>query len=826
MSTASYRGEDRTCGNHTVNPRHGRRCAQRDCRAYLDHLKSVIATIAGTVGNSDYTLSSCSRLRAGTIPSSYLGSLCALHIGRQASTYKQGRSSCDIEIERPKTAITARSDTTEHRSNLGTVEHSCAGLFCALRKAWIKKSKEHQASVTKAIRDSLNRKQAHSTSCIHVTVDKAVLHQLHGIKYMGAKVSNPRTTKPVSTEPSEQHPKIRYAQLLLLEHIPEPIREVAPGRGEAYSDWLDADVESGRTTDAVGRTRLFGIILVRPCSAISWSPKPLITMAIGNIYFIAAVAVIGGGLFGFDISSMSAILGTQAYKCYFNQGPDGPPFNDSLTCSGPTSSVQGGITAAMPAGSWLGSLLSGFISDRFGRKKSIMIGCIIWIIGSTIICASQNIGMLVAGRVINGLCVGIESAQVPVYISELAPPTKRGRLVGAQQWAITWGILILYYISYGASFVGGQNSNDWEAAVFRIPWGIQMIPAIFLFFAMFFLPESPRWLARKDRWEECHDVLTLVHGRGDPSSPFVAFEMQDIREMCALEARNSDATYLELFKPNMLNRTHLGIFTAIWSQLTGMNVMMYYVTYVFGMAGYKGNANLLASSIQYVINVLMTIPALIWLDRWGRRPTLLVGSTLMMIWMFACAGNMAANGIVQPNGIDGIPEESMLLSGAAAKGLIACTYLFVASYAPTWGPVSWVYPPELYPLRLRGKAVALATSANWATNTALGAFVPPAFENIRWKTYLIFGIFCFAMTIHVFFLFPETAGKTLEDTSFMFEDPKGIRYLGTPAWKTRVEYSAAQAREEGAMPYSEKAKFHDDDSSPERTENVHDDKIV
>ena len=142
----------------------------------------------------------------------------------------------------------------------------------------------------------------------------------------------------------------------------------------------------------------------------------------------------GGGLFGFDISSMSAILGTQAYKCYFNQTGI-----KNRNCGGPTSGTQGGITAAMPAGSWVGALISGYLSDIFGRKKSIMIGCVIWIIGSTIICASQNIGMLVAGRVINGLCVGIESAQVPVYISEIAPPTKRGRLVAFQQWAITWG---------------------------------------------------------------------------------------------------------------------------------------------------------------------------------------------------------------------------------------------------------------------------------------------------------------------------------------------------------------------------------------------------
>jgi MFS family permease len=160
---------------------------------------------------------------------------------------------------------------------------------------------------------------------------------------------------------------------------------------------------------------------------------------IGNIYFITAIAVIEGGLFGFDISSMSAILGTKQYKCYFNQG--------STPCVGPTSNVQGGITAAMPGGSFLGALISGFLSDKLGRKTSIQVGAVIWCIGSIIVCASQNIAMLIVGRFINGIAVGICSAQVPVYISELSPPSIRGRLVGCQQWAITWGILIMFYVS-------------------------------------------------------------------------------------------------------------------------------------------------------------------------------------------------------------------------------------------------------------------------------------------------------------------------------------------------------------------------------------------
>lgn len=194
-------------------------------------------------------------------------------------------------------------------------------------------------------------------------------------------------------------------------------------------------------------------------------------------------------------------------------------------------------------------------------------------IGSIIICASQNIGMLIAGRIINGFCVGIESAQVPVYIAEISPPSKRGRFIGMQQWAITWGILIMYYISYGCSFIGEQTPTGWNAASWRVPWGLQMIPAVFLFFMMMLLPESPRWLARKDRWEECRAVLTLVHGKGDPNHPFVGYEMKDIKDMCDFERRHSNVTYLDLFKPRMINRTLIGLFTQIWSQLTGMNVM-------------------------------------------------------------------------------------------------------------------------------------------------------------------------------------------------------------------------------------------------------------
>ncbi|KAJ1326265.1 MFS transporter SP family sugar:H+ symporter [Microdochium nivale] len=496
----------------------------------------------------------------------------------------------------------------------------------------------------------------------------------------------------------------------------------------------------------------------------------------GNIYFLAAIAVIGGALFGFDISSMSAIISTEPYKCQFNREPY---FDEQGRCYGPSDTVQGGITAAMPGGSWAGALVSGWLTDRFGRKSSIQIGSIIWVIGCIITCASMNIPMLIVGRIICGFSVGICSAQVPVYISEQAPPSKRGRLIGMQQWAITWGIAIMYFICYACSFL----EHD---AAFRVPWGVQAFPAFILGIGLIFLPESPRWLAKKDRWEECREVLILVHGKGDPNSPFAAKELHEIQQVVEFERRNADVSILELFRPKMINRTHIGVFTQIWSQLTGMNVMMYYITYIFTMAG-LGEQTLLSSGIQFIINVVMTVPALIWMDTWGRRPSFLVGAFFMCLWCCINAGLFAVYSRPANPGEFTNPSISMVISGAPSKAVIASTYLFVASFAPTWGPSSWAYPSEIYPQRVRGKAVALATSANWAFNFALAFFVPPAFATITWRTYILFAVFCFTMFWHVFFMFPETANKSLEDVALMFEDngPGSIKNIGVPAWKTR-----------------------------------------
>ncbi|SJX64140.1 probable High-affinity glucose transporter [Sporisorium reilianum f. sp. reilianum] len=502
---------------------------------------------------------------------------------------------------------------------------------------------------------------------------------------------------------------------------------------------------------------------------------------ITNPYILTALACTGGLLFGFDISSMSGIISSPNYLVYFGDAkntvecPDRP---GALCNPGPSADVQGGITASMAGGSFIASLFSGLIADRFGRRAAIFVGCCFWILRSIITCAVQNIAMLIVGHTLNGMCVGLCSAQVPVYLSELSPSRIRGRLVGCQQWAITWGIMLSYWASVGCGYLGNRIDGEQDGrgtASFRAPWGIQMIPAAILMAFVPLMPESPRWLMAQGRNEEALEILAQVHAKGDQDSPLVQAEYREIKQN--IEESSGEGTgYIDLFRHGNAWRTHIAMFTQIWSQLTGMNVMMYYLTYVFQMAGITGNIALISNGIQYVINVVMTVPALLYIDRWGRRPTLLVGTTLMIVWLFAVAGLMANYGHYYPDSGNSVVRWKV--EGPASKAVIACSYLFVASFASSYGVVSWVYVPELFGNRLRGKSNSVATASNWAFNFALGYFVPPAFHNIQWKSYIIFGCFTVAMTIHIFFAFPETAGKTLEEVDEIFES-------GIPAWKTK-----------------------------------------
>lgn len=476
-----------------------------------------------------------------------------------------------------------------------------------------------------------------------------------------------------------------------------------------------------------------------------------------NIYFIASISCMAGMLFGFDISSMSAFIGKDQYQDYFHH---------------PNSSMQGFITSSMSLGSFFGSLTSSFVSEPFGRRASLMICALLWIIGAAIQSSSQNVAQLVIGRFISGMGVGFGSSVAPVYGSEMAPRKIRGLIGGMFQFSVTLGILIMFYISYGCQHI--QNTT-----LFRLAWALQIVPGLLLFFGLFFIPESPRWLAKQNYWEEAEQIVANIQAKGNREDADVIIEISEIKDQLLVEEHVKDFSYKDLFSKKYLPRTITAVFAQIWQQFTGINVMMYYIVYIFQMAGISGNANLIASSIQFILNSATTVPALLLMDKIGRRPLLLGGALFMMIWQFCVAGLLATYS--EPWADSGnssvnirIPDQHQ----SAARGVIASCYLFVVSFAASWGVVVWVYVSEMWGDSVsRQRGAALATSANWICNFAIAMFTPPAFENISWRTYTIYASFCAVMFVHVFFFFPETRGKRLEEIDQIWSNK-------IPAWRS------------------------------------------
>ncbi|KAI5292378.1 MFS sugar transporter, partial [Ascosphaera atra] len=355
--------------------------------------------------------------------------------------------------------------------------------------------------------------------------------------------------------------------------------------------------------------------------------------------------------------------------------------------------------------------------------------------------ASNGIALLCVGRVVCGFGIGMASTVVPIYQAEVAPKEIRGGIIALQQWAITWGILIQYFIQYGCSFVqGGSDDPNQGTAVFRIPWGIQIVPGAIFLFGLFFFPKSPRWLASHDRWEEAMEVLARLHAKGDKNSPKVIAEYKEIEETIAADVSQNKSSWLDLLKPRILKRVSVGMGLQMWSQLSGMNVMMYYIVYIMQAIGI--GSPLLTSAIQYILNVVMTLPAVLTVDRTGRRPVIMAGFGMMAMWLYLVGGLMGGYGVdyTSKGPDDPLSAITWIIphhEKKAGKAIIACSYLFVCSYACTIGPTSWAYPAEIFPVNVRAKAVALATACNWTWNALLGLFVPPLLRSIKWKMYII-----------------------------------------------------------------------------------------
>ncbi|KAK9353579.1 general substrate transporter [Lipomyces doorenjongii] len=480
-----------------------------------------------------------------------------------------------------------------------------------------------------------------------------------------------------------------------------------------------------------------------------------------NIYTISAFVALAGVIYGFDVSSMSGVLGTEEYKDFYGN---------------PLGTRQGAITSAIAAGSLVGALSASFLGDWLSRKVAIQLGTVLWCIGAGLQASSNSVGMLIAGRIISGLCIGITSTLVPIYQSEIAPRKIRGRVVSLLHFAIAWGILVQYLIEYGCSFLNSQ-------AVFRLPWAIQSVPAIMLFSGLFWLPRSPRWLASKDRWEEVLHVLAFLRTpNSDINDPLVLAEYKEIEEQIRIEREMDLSSYRELFSKKMRRRLFLGMAVQGLSQLTGINVILYFIVYVLQSAGISNT--LLVSSILYIMFIVATIPTILWTDSWGRRSSLLVGSLTIAFWLYVMGGVLARYG--EPTQAQNLPYTWTIVGHPAARHTVqASAYLASAAFAMSWGPIEWVYPPEIMPMRIRTKAVSLSTATNWTTSFTVSLVVPLLYRKIAWRLFIIYGSLNVASFFYVLFFVPETKQRTLEEMDEIFEhgEPiwrsfRGIRYTG------------------------------------------------
>ncbi|GAB5590991.1 hypothetical protein Unana1_05891 [Umbelopsis nana] len=499
------------------------------------------------------------------------------------------------------------------------------------------------------------------------------------------------------------------------------------------------------------------------------------------VFATAVFASLGGMLFGYDQGVISGVLVM-------------PHFMDRFPLN-PTE--KGFVVAILELGCWAGAWAAGFFADKIGRKFTIVLGTIVFLLGASLQAGAQNISFLFGGRFVCGLSIGILSMVVPLYQSEISPPEIRGSLVALQQFAITVGILISFWIDYGTSTI--DSDVQW-----RLPLAIQLIIGLILGVGILFFPFSPRWLMSQNREADALKVLSRLR-RLPPDTPIIEEEWREIKATVEFDRQvekerypqhiNNGARgkfmiglggYLDLFRKGIFKRLWLGCALQFFQQFTGINAIIYYAPTIFQSIGLSGTAvPLLATGIVGVVNVVCTIPAVLFLDQFGRRKALLFGAFFMAISHIIIAI------------IVGLFENDWAHHSTEGWVAVAFVYFFIANFAYSWGPIGWVYPSEIFPLRIRAKAMSVTTSANWMCNFIIGLITPPMIASLKFGTYIFFATFTVMMFFWVLFFVPETKGRSLEDMDLVFGDKSAVH---DAELMSRIQ---AQVHEHDAPPTAE-----------------------
>ena len=441
---------------------------------------------------------------------------------------------------------------------------------------------------------------------------------------------------------------------------------------------------------------------------------------------ISVVASLGGLLFGFDMAVISGVL----------------PFVRKQFDL--TALQEGWFVSSALVGCIIGVAFSGDLSDRLGRKKLLFLSAFLFLISAVGCALIHSLSLLIIFRLIGGLGVGIASIVVPLYLSEIAPANIRGRLVTCYQLAITVGILLAYVtnsllLSHSESALSSVSSSLFDliyvSEVWRGMFSIGTILAVLFLVGLLFVPESPRWLMRKGLVSEGLLILKKINNGEEPT---VSTAAQGVEE-------NDSGSYKELFSPRLRKALLLGILLPLFSQLSGINAIIYYGPTILNDAGIALSNSFLGQIIFGVANLLFTFIAIWKVDDWGRRPLYIVGT-------LGATVSLVVTGVF------------FYLGMTTSVFLIISMTLFLACFAFSIGPLKFVVASEIFPTNIRGKAMGVSIMVMWVADTIMGQLTPVLLREAGSAvTFWVFGFFCLIAFITVYKLLPETKGKSLEE---------------------------------------------------------------
>ncbi|ODQ67618.1 hypothetical protein NADFUDRAFT_69386 [Nadsonia fulvescens var. elongata DSM 6958] len=447
------------------------------------------------------------------------------------------------------------------------------------------------------------------------------------------------------------------------------------------------------------------------------------------LYFTSVFVSLGVFLFGYDQGVMSGIITGPYFKEYFNN---------------PTRAQIGTMVAILEVGAFISSILVGRIGDIIGRRRTIFFGALIFVIGGSFQTFTEGMASMIFGRIVAGFGVGMLSTIVPVYQSEISPPHNRGRLACIEFTGNIIGYSSSVWVDYVCSFL--KSNLSW-----RIPLFIQCVMGFLLLLGSLVIVETPRWLLDNDHDEEGIITIGNLHGEGDREHPRAIEEYKNIKESVLLERFEGERSYSEMWR-KYKRRVLIAMSSQMFAQLNGINVISYYAPLVFEQAGWIGRDAILMTGINSIVYVLSTIPPWYLADLWGRRIILLSGAAIMAISLSMISYYMYVD----------IPRTPTMV--------VLFVMIFNGFFGYSWGPIPWLYPPEILPLSVRAKGASLSTASNWIFNWLVGEMTPILQEAITWRLYLVHAFFCICSFIVVYFTYPETKGVHLEDMDAVFGD--------------------------------------------------------